>query len=51
MQRFMPLGVVVRRQSIFVVVDVVGGADEPLEVARMTTRVTCVGVPLVVGDE
>ena len=51
MPRFVPLGGVVRRQSMFLVVDAVGGADEPLEVARMTTRVVCVGVQLVVGDE
>ena len=51
MPRFVPLGVVVRRQSMFVVVDAIGSADEPLGVARMTTRVTVVGVPLVVGGE
>ena len=51
MRVFMPLSVVVRRQSVIVVVDVVGGADETLEVARMTTRVSCVRVPLVVGGE
>ena len=39
MRSFMSLGVVVRRQLIIEVGDVVGGADEPLEVARMTTRV------------
>ena len=47
----MPLGVVVWRQSMVEGEDVVGGADEPLEVARMTTRVVCDRVQLVVGGE
>ena len=46
-----PLGVVVWRQSVIKGEDVVGGADEPLEVARMTTRVVCDRVQLVVGGE
>ena len=51
MRSFMPLGVVVRRQSMVEGEDVVGGADEPLEVARMTTWVVCDRVQLVVGVE
>ena len=46
-----PLGVGVWRQLMIEVEDVVEGADGPLEVARVTKKVMCVRVKLVVGGE
>ena len=46
-----PLGVVVWRQSVIKGEDVVGGADELLEVTRMMALVLCDRVSLVVDGE